>query len=213
MRMLNWVASMGLACLAGAAWGDGIKVDATGGYWFGAETRLRLQAVRVATPPLRLGTSGAASLNPGLPYAASLTGDYYLSSSRLLDGAQPRSGFRASGSLLIHQPGVSVSELALASRSALSFGQPARLGLGAPSVGLGDAQAYGVSTVPYVGIGYSDFGLKSGWGWWADVGLLVQSPGGALGLGRVVSGSQGLDDVLRDLRMAPMVQLGVNYAF
>jgi len=78
---------------------------------------------------------------------------------------------------------------------------------------LGDAQHYSVSTVPYVGIGYSDSSLKNGWGWWADVGLVVQSPGNTVGLGRVLSGTQGVDDLMRELRTTPMVQLGVNYAF
>jgi len=32
-------------------------------------------------------------------------------------------------------------------------------------------------------------------------------------VGRVLSGHQGVDELLRELRMAPMVQLGVNYAF
>ena len=38
--------------------------------------------------------------------------------------------------------------------------------------------------MPYLGIGYSDYSLKTGWGFWADIGLVVQSPGGALGMGR-----------------------------
>jgi hypothetical protein len=37
----------------------------------------------------------------------------------------------------------------------------------------------------------------------------VQNPGGVFGIGR----AQGFDDVLRDLRLAPLVQVGVNYSF
>jgi hypothetical protein len=31
--------------------------------------------------------------------------------------------------------------------------------------------------------------------------------------GRVFNGSQSLDDVVRDMRLAPVVQLGVSYSF
>lgn len=215
MRMLQCVVTMGWVCLAGAAAAEGIKVDGTGGYWFGSETRLRLQVMPLSAPPLRLGAAGGASLSlqqPQQPMAASLTGDYYFSSAQAND-TQQRSGFRASSALLIRQSGISLSDVAMTSRSAASFGTPARLALGTPSISLGDAQAYSVSTLPYVGIGYSDMSLKSGWGFWADVGLVVQSPGGAIGVGRVLSGTQGVDELLRELRMAPMVQLGVNYSF
>jgi hypothetical protein len=205
MRMLHCFASIGLALLAGVSLAEGIKVDAGGGYWFGSETRLHLQAQPLATPSLRLGEAAAPSLPLRQPLAASVTGDYYFSSA-LLDGAQPRNGFRASGALLIRESGISLSDVAMASRSGVGLGRPARLSLG-------DAQAYSVSTLPYVGIGYSDVSLKNGWGWWADVGLVVQSPGNAVGLGRVLSGTQGVDELMRELRMAPMVQLGVNYSF
>jgi hypothetical protein len=76
-----------------------------------------------------------------------------------------------------------------------------------------EAAGQGVSALPYVGIGYSDYSLKSGWGFWADIGLVVQNPGSAMGLGRTLSGAQGVDDLMRELQLSPMLQLGVNYAF
>jgi hypothetical protein len=84
-----------------------------------------------------------------------------------------------------------------------------------PSVapGLGEPAAYGVTSMPYLGIGYTDYSLKSGWGFWADIGLVVQSPGNAAGLGRVLLGTQGVDDLMRELRLTPLLQLGINYAF
>jgi hypothetical protein len=69
------------------------------------------------------------------------------------------------------------------------------------------------STLPYVGLGYSGIHAKSGWGFWADVGLVVQNPGNMLGVGRVVSGSQSAEDLVRELRLSPLLQLGVNYSF
>jgi len=196
---------MGLAVLAGTSLAEDFKVDAGGGYWFGSETRLRLQAQPLAAPALRLGQAASPSLSLRQPWAASVTGDYYFQSAAL-DGVQPRGGFRASSALLIREGGISLADVAMSSRSGLSPGRPAGLLLG-------DAPAYDISTLPYVGIGYSDLSLKSGWGFWADVGLVVQSPGSALGMGRVLWGNQGVDDLLRELRMAPMLQLGVNYSF
>ncbi len=90
---------------------------------------------------------------------------------------------------------------------------PPRLSLSSLTPGLIEPANYSVSTLPYVGLGYSETSVKTGWGFWADVGLVVQSPGNAAGLGRVLSGSQGMDDLLRDMRMSPMLQMGVNYAF
>ena len=39
--------------------------------------------------------------------------------------------------------------------------------------------------------------------------LIAQSPGGVLRLGR----GQSLDDVVRELRLEPVLQLGVSYSF
>ena len=69
------------------------------------------------------------------------------------------------------------------------------------------------STVPYIGIGYSNLAGKSGWSFSADLGVVSQSPGSVVRFGRVFGGSQSLDDVIRDMRLAPVVQLGVSYSF
>lgn len=66
---------------------------------------------------------------------------------------------------------------------------------------------------PYLGFGYSAASLKSGWGFSADLGLLPLSPGSAVRLGRVFTGGQSLDDLLRELRWSPLLQLGVSYQF
>ena len=69
------------------------------------------------------------------------------------------------------------------------------------------------TTVPYIGIGYSNLSTKSGWHFSADLGVVSQSPGNVVRFGRVFGGSQSLDDVVRDMRLAPVVQLGVSYSF
>ena len=69
------------------------------------------------------------------------------------------------------------------------------------------------ATLPYIGIGYSNLSPKSGWSFSADLGVVSQSPGNVVRFGRVFGGSQSLDDVFRDMRLAPVVQLGVSYSF
>jgi hypothetical protein len=212
MRILNSVAAMALACAAGTAAADsGLRVDGAGGFWYGTQTRLSVHAVRADTTPLRLGYQASAGLSSIAPMAAALSGDYYFSKD-LADATLPRTGFRASSVLLIRQPGISLSDLAWSSRAASSFGTPHFVAL--PSLSpLIDPSADNASAMPYLGIGYSDISLKTGWGFWADIGLVVQSPANALGLGRVMTGTQGVEDLIRELRMAPMVQLGVSYSF
>jgi hypothetical protein len=76
---------------------------------------------------------------------------------------------------------------------------------------LAEAGADSIVARPYLGVGYSAANSRAGWGFSAELGLAAQNPS-AIRLGRVVSG-QNLDDQLRDLRLQPVLQLGVNYAF
>lgn len=66
---------------------------------------------------------------------------------------------------------------------------------------------------PYVGIGYVGLAAKGGWGLKADLGLVAES--GGLRTGRASTGNAGLawDGALRELRLTPLLQLGVSYAF
>ena len=66
---------------------------------------------------------------------------------------------------------------------------------------------------PYLGVGYSSMVAKSGWSFTADLGVVSRSPGNVVRLGRVFNGGQSLDEVVRDMRLAPHVQLGVSYSF
>jgi hypothetical protein len=213
MRVLGSIATLGLVCVAGVAAADtGLKVDAAGGFWYGAQSRLHVVALRTEVLPFRLGYRPSQELSAPAPWAASLSGDYYFS-AQITDAPRPRSGFRASSALLIREPGISLSDLAWSTRSSSTFGAATPLGLPNLALGPTDASAYSVSAMPYVGLGYSDYSLKNGWGFWADVGLVVQSPGNAVGVGRVLFGAQSAEELMRELRMAPMVQLGVNYSF
>jgi hypothetical protein len=62
-------------------------------------------------------------------------------------------------------------------------------------------------------LGYTGLSSKGGWGFSADVGVMALSPGSSVKLGRVFSGNQSLDDLLREMRLSPLVQVGVSYSF
>jgi hypothetical protein len=69
---------------------------------------------------------------------------------------------------------------------------------------------------PYVGLGYSTGGVSAnrwgGWGVSADIGLQA-SQGSEWPLGRALESPAGMGDLLRELRLTPVLQLGVSYAF
>ena len=64
---------------------------------------------------------------------------------------------------------------------------------------------------PYLGIGYS-LSTRSGWGFAADLGLGGRRSGDGLRLAPTGRGGS-VDRVLDELRLAPVLQLGVSYAF
>jgi hypothetical protein len=202
-----WVA---LSCLlaAPAAAQDGLTIEGSTALWPTLSSRVRLNAMLVETMPMATPLAGhSADGDRRGAQAGSLVGDYYLFSDR---AGSPTGGLRASSALLFRPAGTSWSELSLGARSLATGGRAWRP---AAPAWAGDVAGDGTSTLPYLGIGYSSLASRSGWGYWADVGLVVQNPAGALGLGRVVSGGQGVDDLMRELRLSPMLQLGVNYAF
>jgi hypothetical protein len=138
--------------------------------------------------------------------SVTLIGSYYLSPSL---SQLSFSGLRATSGLMLGQRsplwGINGSPSA-------SFGT-GRRALGSPFDGPVDP-ANGSNNTPYVGIGYTGFGGKgNNWGFSADLGLISLSPGSIVRLGRVFGGSQNLDDMVRDLRLAPVLQLGISYSF
>ena len=67
--------------------------------------------------------------------------------------------------------------------------------------------------LPYLGLGFSTLDAGSGLSISADLGLVAQNPGQGVGLGRALLGNQGVDRAFRELRLSPMAQLSVRYAF
>jgi hypothetical protein len=101
--------------------------------------------------------------------------------------------------------------------------------LGAPGIATASAAGLGLSrtaahlvddgpahpwpVAPYVGIGYSGGTLRSGWEFSADLGLVGTWTGGLRIQRDSAFGTQGLNDLLREMRLTPLLQIGASYAF
>ena len=136
-----------------------------------------------------------------------LLGDYYFSRTRLGAG-QVSSGFRATSGVLLGQRSLALGTPALgASAQTVSFTvvrQPRW------AMGVSESAAEPWAAAPYIGVGWTGTSVRGGWGVSADLGFVGRSSGSG---GLRVNGSQAVDDLLRELRISPMVQVGVSYAF
>lgn len=200
----SWIV---VACLAAAAplvraqSADGLSVPDDAPGWSRWQARM---AINTATPLWRadLARGEAAGLKvQGL----SLLGDYYF--ARLPLGSAGAGGFRATSGLM------------LGSGAPLWAGQAPGSGLGRrnfsllPGVAGGETTGGDSASIPYVGLGYSGITGRGGWGFAADVGVMALNAGSAVRFGRLLNGAQSVDDLVRELRLAPVLQLGVSYAF
>jgi hypothetical protein len=162
---------------------------------------------------------GSTAANGGLTVRSlSVLGDYYfgnrvaqrasLGGSAGASGDTLSGGFRATSGVLLGQRSGAYPLLNLAS-PARNFNVDLRSAYAPPS----EPAPAEANAVPYVGVGYTGASTKGRWGFSADVGVMALNPGSAVKLGRVVGGGQNLDDVLREMRVSPMLQLGVSYSF
>lgn len=209
MRNTAWMFAAALAAAlplapAMAADGDGLAAaSAQQQPWARWQGRLSLTT---SSDPWRLGVEGPAVKLSG----ASLMGDYYF--SRSLTGPNQLGGLRATSGLIFGprsvpstgQPGLATggSAFSIASRS-----------VGRAATPYGNDPASDNATVPYLGVGYTGLSARGGWAFSADLGVVGQGPANAGRLGRSGSSGPTLDDLVRDLRMTPLIQLGVSYSF
>jgi len=156
---------------------------------------------------LSLGTT-AANWRPGTEVgkvsSASLMGDYYF--GRSLVGPGSAGGFRATSGLIFGP-----RALLSTGQPGLSAGSPFSIGnrlFGQTTMPYANDSAGDSATLPYLGVGYTGLSGHNRLSFSADLGLVAQTPGGI----KVIR-SQSLDDAVRELRLAPLVQLGVSYAF
>jgi hypothetical protein len=199
MSIRRWLfGTLSLAMVgAMAADGRGLVVDPERLTWPALQARVQL-----STEPLSPGV-GALDSAATRPRSAALFGDYYVS----------RPFFGTTGGVRL------TSGVVTGPRGAVfGPGQATAPGpFGFSSVSRGASQTFGEAngdanqTLPYLGIGYSGGSLRAGWGFSADLGLTAQN-GGNQRLVRSVM-SQTLDDTLRELRLTPVLQLGVSYRF
>ena len=210
MRNVLWICAAVASALTGVAAraeGDGLSADADRVPWARFQSRIayapgapgwRADFAPVERTGLQVGSVG-------------LLGDVYFGSTPA-PRATSVGGFRATSGLLIGARSAWLSAASPPSSGLLAtdrrlFGASAN-----PSANPADTSADN-TTLPYIGIGYSNLSMKSGWHFSADLGVVSQSPGNVVRFGRVFGGSQGLDEVVRDMRLAPVVQLGVSYSF
>lgn len=181
--------------------GLGLRADEAG--WSRWQGRLGVATPRGTGLAYQTGAANAPSL--------SLFGDYYFLQQGAVAPGRYGGGFRATGGLLVGPRGTAVSTPA-DNVSALGTGFSTQrrsfsLWSALPSEGEQDA-----TSRPYLGVGYT--GLKSlratggGWGFSADVGVMALQPRSAVRLGQ-----QSLNEVVRDLHLSPLLQLGVSYSF
>lgn len=186
------------AGLAQATEGSGLRAYVDELAWQRWQPRL------LSNTSFSLWRHAAAEAAERRPDSMSLLGDYYFSRGTL---GEPRSGgFRATSGLIFgNVSSRAIGGLALDARPAYPgslAGDPYDTRPFAPRL----------DSAPYLGIGYTSTAAKSGWGFSADIGLAART--GSTGqLGRALGGQQSLDDTLRELRLTPLVNVGVSYSF
>ncbi|HSV72064.1 MAG TPA: hypothetical protein VLI72_18315 [Methylibium sp.] len=180
--------------------GAGLQPDGAWSRWQG---RIGLAVGEPAGPAWG---EGALRARPAL----TLLGDYYLLQQGSALPGSYSGGVRATGGLLVGaraQPwGWAPSGAAALHTGYSSQRRSFSLLQGARGID-GDVLP---ESLPYFGVGYT--GLRSlqdgGWGFSADLGVVALRPRSVVRLGQ-----QSVTDLLRDLQLSPMLQLGVSYAF
>ena len=206
MRAAKWICTALVTALPSlAAWGaegGGLTARADSLNWSGWQGRMSL-AVQVPLVRTDFGTAPATGLQV---QSISLMRDYYLTGPWVAAGLQ--GGLHTTGGLIV-TPG---ARRAGQSAAGLTTLERRTAGRGASTLGA-DAPTDGSSTIPYVGIGYIGQSTRGRWSFSADVGLMALAAGNVVKFGGVFTGSQSLDGVTRELRLAPVMQMGLSYSF
>lgn len=173
---------------------DGLVAPAADTLWPQWQARIAVQTAALsplATSSLLDGSAGTRALQ-----GASVLGDYVF--------ASPSFGsFRATGGLMIGN--ASGAPLLAASAGP-------RLGLALQGGGLSAPGQDSSGTLPYLGLGFSSASLLPSLSVSADIGWVAGQSSALAGGGRPLFGNQA-GAALRDLRVSPVLQLGLRYAF
>lgn len=155
---------------------------------------------RLQLGPVQMGLTVS---EPGPTARALLFGDYYLTGPGFGQGD-------IAGGLRL------TSGLAIGPRRATQGLPPVRLGegpRGQSSLRLGPDTDNSRVALPYLGLGYTSLSARDGWGFSADIGLGGVPQGERFRLGRSGPTAAQVENVLNDLRLTPVLQVGVSYAF
>lgn len=193
MSMRKTLVSLALLPLACQA-ADGLVPPAAELLWPQWQARIAVQTAALA--PLALSSLLDSSAGAKALQGASVLGDYIF--------ASPFFGsFRATGGLVFGNAG---------GAPLLSAAAGPRLGL---SVQSGATTAPGhdaFGTLPYVGLGFSSAAWLPSLSVTADFGWVAGQSSSLAGGGRPLFGNQASYG-LRELRVSPVLQLGLRYAF
>ncbi len=180
------ICALGLAApLAAQERGLTAPADALAGPRLQARFELEQPLLRLRMAQPLSATAGPSALAPDIQ-TLRLLGDYQFSTLRLGDTG----GLRLTGGVL------------------LSLRQAGAQG------GFADAAGLPLAGTGYAGVGYASGSMRAdgGWGVSADLGFTALGFGNAR-LDRGSAGSTRLDASSRDIRLQPMIRLGVNMAF
>lgn len=202
MRTRTWTLLTLLVTCWSVVAAEGLTVPDAARAWPQWQARLSLNTGAVQR--FSLADAVDASQPRSMLQGGALLGDYYFRSLRF-GWLAPQGGFRATSGLMVGTRTIAVGDTLAGARSAW----PLRLAV--QSHPWAASAPVASDTVPYLGIGYTGLSVKGGWGFTADLGLTAES--GATRFGRAVLGDQGFDTTLRELRLSPVLQLGVSYSF
>ena len=198
MRPVPWICvavAAALATVEARADGDGLSANADRFAWAGFQSRI---AFAPGAPGWRADLAPVERSGLQVGSSVGLLGDVYLGGARPAAAGVPSAGFRATSGLLIGARSPFLGGSTTPTSGGLYASNRHLFGASAGSLAATDASVDS-STVPYIGIGYSNLAGKSGWSFSADLGVVSQSPGSVVHFGRVFGGSQSLDDVIRDM--------------
>lgn len=176
--------------------GSGFVAPDASALWPLWQARIAVQSAAVSPVSLMHELDGSTAQRSW--QGTAVLGDYYF--------ATPSFGnFRASGGLM-------VGTLGGAPLMAASAGP--RLGWSVQASG--QVQTPGADApgaVPYLGLGFTGAAWRQSLSVTADLGLVAERAGAVGSVGRALFGSQGMESALREMRLSPLLQLGLRYTF
>ncbi len=198
-----WRVAAAALWMAGAATAlhadDGLSNRNADWLWPQLQARITLQTASLTPVSLARHGEPGATATRGQILGAAMLGDYVF--------ARPRMGqFRTtSGVVLGSMGGAPWLSTAAATRLDVLLRDVGSLG--------SNVANEPPNAMPYLGLGYSSPRLWGNLLVSADFGLAAARPAGMAGVGRALFGAQALDAALRDMRWAPLMQLGLRYSY